>query len=130
MNLSLSRRLILLVPVFVISTLGLGARAQDRNDARPNPKEMASLSMQIEQDGEARIMLSLPGKLDDAGVMRQALSQSFSFPVTIEPARANATLFSNAAVVVASEARDALQRSNLFYPRALTTADIAPGATS
>ena len=90
MNPSLSRKLILLVPVFVISTLGLGARAQDRNDVRPNPKEMASLSMQIEQDGETRIMLSLPGKLDDTGVMRQALSQSFSFPVTIEPARANA----------------------------------------
>ena len=51
-------------------------------------------------------------------------------PGLIPRNRANATLFSNAAVVVASEARDALQRSNLFYPRALTTADIAPGATS
>src|SRR5205807_5628455 len=29
------------------------------------------------------------GKLDDSSVMRQALSQSFSFPVTIEAARTN-----------------------------------------
>jgi GH24 family phage-related lysozyme (muramidase) len=44
--------------------------------------------------------------------------------------RANATLFSNAAIVRAGEAPGGLQRSNLYYPRALTTADIGPGPAS
>jgi hypothetical protein len=36
---------------------------------------------------------------------------------------ANFTLFSNAAIVLAREAQGGFQRSNLYYPRALTTAD-------
>ena len=51
-------------------------------------------------------------------------------PGLIPRNRANATLFSNAAIVLAGEDQGGLQRSNLFYPRVLTTADIAPGPTS
>jgi GH24 family phage-related lysozyme (muramidase) len=40
--------------------------------------------------------------------------------------RANATLFSNAAIVLASEPQGVFERLNLYYPRALTAADIAP----
>ena len=38
---------------------------------------------------------------------------------------ANVTLFSNAAIVLAGAAQPSLERANLYYPRALTAADIA-----
>ena len=44
--------------------------------------------------------------------------------------RANFTLFSNAAVVLAGEAQGGHRRSNLYFPRALTAADIAPPVSS
>jgi GH24 family phage-related lysozyme (muramidase) len=44
--------------------------------------------------------------------------------------KANVTLFSNAAIVVAAGAQGTLQRSNLYYPRVLTAADIAPAGSS
>jgi GH24 family phage-related lysozyme (muramidase) len=44
--------------------------------------------------------------------------------------RANATLFSNAAIVLAGEAQGVFQRLNLYYPRALTAADFAPVAVT
>jgi GH24 family phage-related lysozyme (muramidase) len=44
--------------------------------------------------------------------------------------RANATLFSNAAIVLGGEAQGIFQRLSLYYPKALTTADLASaGAT-
>jgi hypothetical protein len=46
-------------------------------------------------------------------------------PGLIPRNRANFTLFSNAAIVLAGEAQGRFQRSNLYYPRALTTADLA-----
>jgi hypothetical protein len=53
-------------------------------------------------------------------------------PGLIPRNQANFTLFSNAAIVLAGEANGAFQRSNLYYPRALVSADIsavaAPGA--
>jgi hypothetical protein len=42
--------------------------------------------------------------------------------------QANVTLFSNAAVVLAGQAQGGLQPATLYYPRVLTTADIAPSA--
>ena len=43
--------------------------------------------------------------------------------------QANVTLFSNAAVVLAGESQGSLQGATLYYPRVLTTADIAPSAS-
>jgi hypothetical protein len=55
-------------------------------------------------------------------------------PGLIPRNQANFTLFSNAVIVLAGEAQGGFQRSSLYYPRALTTADIgqvvpAPGTT-
>jgi hypothetical protein len=43
---------------------------------------------------------------------------------------ANFTLLSNAAIVLAAESQGVLQRSNLYYPRVLTTADIKPAVAA
>lgn len=51
-------------------------------------------------------------------------------PGLIPRNQANFTLFSNAAIVLAGEAQGAFQRSNLYYPRALTTADVAQAASA
>ena len=40
--------------------------------------------------------------------------------------QANVTLFSNAAIVLAGEAKGSFQRPTLYYPRVLTSADLAP----
>ena len=46
-------------------------------------------------------------------------------PGLIPRNQANVTLFSNAAIVLAGAAQASLERANLYYPRALTAADIA-----
>jgi len=46
-------------------------------------------------------------------------------PGLIPRNEANFTLFSNAAIVLASEGQSSFQRSSLFYPRVLTAADAA-----
>jgi len=51
-------------------------------------------------------------------------------PGLIPRNQANVTLFSNAAIVLAGEAQGKFQRSNLYYPRALTAADISPSVSS
>jgi hypothetical protein len=51
-------------------------------------------------------------------------------PGLIPRNQANVTLFSNAAIVSAGEAQGGLQRSNLYYPRVLTMADIGPVAST
>jgi len=47
-------------------------------------------------------------------------------PGLIPRNKANFTLFSNAAIVLAGGAQGSFQPANLYYPRALTAADIAP----
>jgi GH24 family phage-related lysozyme (muramidase) len=51
-------------------------------------------------------------------------------PGLIPRNQANVTLFSNAAIVLAGEPPGGLQSSTLYYPRSLTTADIAPAPTT
>jgi hypothetical protein len=51
-------------------------------------------------------------------------------PGLIPRNQANFTLFSNAAIVLASEAQGSFQRPNLYFPRALVAADIAPSVSS
>ncbi|MGA2116714.1 MAG: hypothetical protein ABSH56_18395 [Bryobacteraceae bacterium] len=51
-------------------------------------------------------------------------------PGLIPRNRANFTLFSNAAIVLAGEAQGSFQRSVLYYPRVLTTADIGQAAST
>src|ERR1700693_2185560 len=50
-------------------------------------------------------------------------------PGLIPRNKANFTLFSNAAIVLQSGAQGSLQPSNLYYPRALTEADIVPSGS-
>jgi hypothetical protein len=50
-------------------------------------------------------------------------------PGLIPRNQANVTLFSNAAVVLASGPQGSLQPSTLYYPRVLTMADIAPSVS-
>ncbi len=50
-------------------------------------------------------------------------------PGLIPRNKANFTLFSNAAIVLQSGAQGSLQPSNLYYPRALTAADIVPSGS-
>ena len=65
------------------------ARRRRESDYTQSTKETAMLSLQIARGGLARAVLSLSGKLDDQSPVHQALSQSFSFPLTIAPPRKN-----------------------------------------
>jgi len=72
-----------LLPPFASTDL----RAQDRSEktSLPSPRETASLSLQIDKGGMARVALAIPGKFDDVTPMRLLLSQSFNFPLVIDP---------------------------------------------
>ena len=63
------------------------SHAQDDDDDAGmfrHMSEVAGLSLQFDQDGIARTMLTIQGKLDDPAAVQQALLQSFSFPMILE----------------------------------------------
>jgi len=62
--------------------------------------------------------------LDFNGAAAECKMHEAGNPGLVPRNQANFTLFSNAAVVLAGEAQGRFQRSNFFYPRALTKADI------
>jgi Zn-dependent protease with chaperone function len=64
-------------------------RHSRESDYTRSLRETAMLSLQIARGGLARAVLTMPGKLDDQSPVHQALSQSFSFPLTIVPPRKN-----------------------------------------
>ena len=68
-------------------------------------------------------------KLDFNAAAAECKMNEASNPGLVPRNRANFTLFSNAAIVVAGVARGGLQPATLYYPRVLTTADIAPAAS-
>jgi len=67
-------------------------------------------------------------KLDFSTAAAECKMSEAGNPGLIPRNRANFTLFSNAAVVVASGAQSNFQRPNLYYPRVLSAADIAPSS--
>jgi hypothetical protein len=68
-------------------------------------------------------------KLDFSTAAAQCKMNEAGNPGLIPRNQANFTLFSNAAIVLAGEAQGSFQRANLYYPRALTLADIAPSVS-
>jgi heat shock protein HtpX len=54
-----------------------------------NPKELGGLMVDIDRDGGVRVVLSIPIKVRDATALRQALLQSFSLPLSLDPPRQN-----------------------------------------
>jgi hypothetical protein len=64
-------------------------------------------------------------KLDFKTAAAECKMNEAGNPGLIPRNEANFTLFSNAAIVLASEAQSGFQRSNLLYPRVLTAADAA-----
>lgn len=64
-------------------------------------------------------------RLDFNGAAAQCRMNEAGNPGLIPRNNANVTLFSNAAIVLAGAAQAGLDRAKLYYPRALTAADIA-----
>jgi hypothetical protein len=69
-------------------------------------------------------------RLDFNAAAAQCKMNEAGNPGLVPRNQANFTLFSNAAIVIAAKAPGGLQRSNLYYPRTLTAADIAQAATA
>lgn len=84
MTLNLCRGILFLViSTFVLANVS----AQDRNYPRINPKEIASLTIEVNREDVARVMLSIPAKVEDRSAIEQALCRSLSFPLTLDPPR-------------------------------------------
>src|ERR1044072_470160 len=54
-----------------------------------NPKELGGLLVDIDRDGRVLGVLSIQIKVRDATALRQALLQSFSLPLSLDPPRQN-----------------------------------------
>jgi hypothetical protein len=64
--------------------------------------------------------------LDFGSASQECKMNEAGNPGVVPRNQANATLFSNAAIVLAGAAKGVLDRSTLYYPRALTSADVTP----
>ncbi len=87
MNLRRPRRLLfalLLLLILLLGSADLCAQDDDWFGLVRNPGEIASLSVQFDRAGATKVFLSVPHKLDDQTAIRQALVQSFSFPLVID----------------------------------------------
>jgi len=68
-------------------------------------------------------------KLDFSTAAAECKMNEAGNPGLIPRNQANVSLFSNAAMVIASGAQGGLQSSNLYYPRILSAADLAPSGS-
>ncbi|HSP63334.1 MAG TPA: hypothetical protein VLQ90_10165, partial [Pyrinomonadaceae bacterium] len=87
MNLRRPRRLLFylfFLLIFPLASADLRAQDDDWFGLVRNPREIASLSVQFDREGAAKVFLSVPHKLDDPTAIRQALIESFSFPLVID----------------------------------------------
>jgi Zn-dependent protease with chaperone function len=75
---------LLLWLILPLASADLRAQDDDWFGLVRNPGEISSLSVQFDREGAAKVFLSVPHKLADPTAIRQALIESFSFPLVID----------------------------------------------
>jgi Zn-dependent protease with chaperone function len=87
MKFNFPRRLTLLCSVLFIAATASTVHAVGIDYRLPKYKKTATLMVFVEKKGAMRTMLTMTSKLENPAAVRQALSQSFNYPLTFDPPR-------------------------------------------
>jgi hypothetical protein len=81
------RSLCVLILGFLLIATQARARSAGEDESPRNEKEFASISLQIEERGAAKVTVSLARVPDDPAALKKSLSEALGFPLQVNNER-------------------------------------------